>query len=114
MTGSPDSSAVLNGGVNIDLGRRYHGIKRLRATYPFGRLQIAEGQASLWVKSLGTLPRDLPLPLVLTPATACVRVRHGWLPSVTFKTSVTLHHFWTLHPDRTLAALQDVGFEVCS
>jgi hypothetical protein len=67
-----DPSAVLIGGVNIDLGRRYYGIERLRATWPVGRLKIAQGQASLSAKSLGTLPRDLPLPLLLTPATACV------------------------------------------
>jgi hypothetical protein len=32
-----DPSAVLIGGVNIDLGRRYYGIERLRATWPVGR-----------------------------------------------------------------------------
>ena len=114
MTVSSDSSAVLHGGVNIDLGRRYHGIRRLRATYPFGRLQIAEGQASLWVKSLGTLPRGLPLPLVLTPTTACVRVRHGWLPSVTFRPPSHSTISGRCIPGRTLGALQEVGFEVCS
>ena len=87
---------------------------RLRATYPFGHLHITEGQASLSVNSLGTLPRDLPLPLVLEPATTCVRLQHGWPPKVTFKTAETLHHFWTLHPGRILVALQDTGFEVCS
>ena len=41
---------------------------------------------------------DLPLPLVFTPATACVQARRRWPPSPTFTTASTRHHFWTVHP----------------
>jgi|SRR5580692_6822019 hypothetical protein len=113
MTLSVGSGTTYRGGVSIDLGRRHFGVRRIRATYPIGRLRIADGEAQLWASTV-TLPRSLPLPLALTPETACVVTRHGWPPGVTFKTSVTTHHFWTLHPGRMMEELQTAGFRVCS
>jgi len=113
MTLSVESESTYRGGVSIDLGRRHYGIKRLRATWPYGRLRIADGKADLWASTF-SLPRGLPLPVSLTPETACVFVRHGWPPGITFKTSGTIHHFWTLHPGPTIKRLQTAGFRLCS
>jgi hypothetical protein len=77
---------VFRGGVNIDLGSRHYGLKRVRAIYPAGRLTLADGEASLWVSRFGALPRSLPLPVALTPDAACVLIRHSGPPGVTFKT----------------------------
>jgi len=114
MTLAPESGVVLRVGVNVDLGRRYYGVRRIRATYPIGRLKITEGKASLRVTRFGALPRNLPLPLDLSPATTCVYVRHGWPPGVGFKTTDTVHQVWSLHPGRIVATLQEVGFQICS
>ena len=108
-----DAETIYRGGVSIDLGRRYHGMRRMRATYPFGRLKLTDGEASLWVTKLA-LPRDLPLPVVLTSGSACVFTRYGWPPEVCFKTSSTVHHFWTLHPGRIMEELLAAGFKECS
>ena len=105
---------IFRGGVNIDLGGRHYGLKRVRATYPVGRLTLAEGEASLWVSSFGALPRSIPLSVALTPDAACVLIRHSRPPGVTFKTATTAHHFWTLHPGRIMEALKTAGFQVCS
>lgn len=107
-------TATFRGGVNIDLGRRYYGVKRVRATYPTGRLTLAQGEASLWVSRFGGLPRSLPLPLTLTPDAVCIAVSHALPRGVTFKTPTTVHHFWTLHPGRIMEALRTAGFQDCS
>ena len=70
-------TTTFRGGVNIDLGRRYYGLKRVRATYPLGRLTVAHEEASLWVNRFGGLPRSLPLPLFLTPNAVCISVSHA-------------------------------------
>jgi hypothetical protein len=114
MTQAVESETIYRGGVSIDLGRRHYGVKRVRATYPVGRLTVIDRKALLGVSSFGALPRGLPLPLALTPDAVCVLVRHGWPPGITFKTPTTVHHFWTLHAGRIVEALRAVGFTICS
>lgn len=82
------------------------------ATYPVGRLKVTQGHAQLWIKPVA-LPRDLPLPVVMSPDAACVFVRRNFPPGITFKTATTVHHFWTLHPRRIIEALKAAGFEDC-
>ena len=106
-----DPATTFRGGVNLDLQRRIYGIRRLRATYPSGHLSVDPGKVSLWA-SKRSLPPDLPLPVVLASDTTCVFVRRV-TPGVGFKTSSTVHYFWTLRPTRIVRILEQAGFAVC-
>lgn len=111
MTVSPGT--VYRGGVSIDLEVRRYGRRRWKATYPVGRLKVTEDCAQLWIKRIA-IPRDLPLPMVLMPDAVCVFVRRNFPPGITFKTTTTAHHFWTLHPRRIFEALKAAGFGGCT
>jgi hypothetical protein len=109
------SPALFRGGVNLDLGRRYYGIRRLRATYPIGRIKIDDDHVSMWVTRFAALPPSLPLPLVLTKESVCVFATHVWpiRVGVGFRTSSTVHYFWTYRPGRIMRVLREAGYTAC-
>lgn len=112
------SEACFRGGASLDLGTRHFGVKRVRATIPFGRLKIDHEQVQLWIKKsvLVALPPGLLLPIVLPKQSTCVfKTRQLIRVGVGFKTSESAtHYFWTFRPGRVMRVLLDFGYELCS
>jgi hypothetical protein len=101
----------FKGGANIDLGQRQYGMKRVRATYPFGSAIVYPDYVELSV-SKRFLPRSLPLPLRLHRESIRIFLRHGPLKrGVGFRTESTTHYFLTLRPERLMKTLRGFGYE---
>jgi hypothetical protein len=110
----PTSSAQFRGGVSIYLDRRHYGMKRIRATIPFGRLQIDSDRIELWVIKGTALPSDLPLPLIMPKGSFCFFPERGPLAiGIGFRTQSTVHYFWTYRPSRIMGDLREFGYTEC-
>jgi len=110
------SPVVFRGGVSCDLGRRHYGLRRVRATVPFGRLKVGVDELELWVVKtrLAPLPPNLPLPIVLSKD--AVRVFKRWRllgVGVGFKANdAATNYFWTFRPGRVIRLMRDFGYQV--
>jgi hypothetical protein len=110
--GTATEDPVFRGGVNLDLGKRMYGMRRLRATYPFGWLRVTDKYAELGVLSFGTL-RGYPLPIRLHREATTVGRRARVLEvGIGFKTESTTHYFLTMHRERILDRCRALGYQV--
>ena len=114
MKQAPDGSYTFIGGATIDLGSRYYGMRKLRATFPFIRLSIYSDRAELSVRTMAALAPDLPLPIVMPLSQVCI-VR-GRIPptQVGFRIEGRTHHFVTFKVGRIMGVLDSCGYKRCS
>jgi len=104
-------SNQFKGGANIDLGQRHYGMRRVRATYPFGSAVVYPDHVELSV-SKRFLPRTLPLPLRLPRDSIRIFLRHGPIKrGVAFRTESTTHYFLTLRPEQLMKTLRGFGYQ---
>ncbi len=108
------SEALFTGGVSIDLGSRHYGLRRVRATIPFGRLKVDGHQVEIQVRRGVFLPLNLPLPVVMSRDSICVFAKKGPIGvGIGFRTESTVHYFWTYRPGRVMQVLQEFGYKTC-
>jgi hypothetical protein len=102
------------GGLNLDLGKRIHGMRRLRAKYPSGYLDVTADELTIGVTGFArfSLPKSLPLPISLPSGEVEVFRKGPPCPGVGFRTDGRVHYFWTLRPGRIMELCRNMGYKV--